>query len=432
MQKAIPFAAALLAGVLGLLDFTHRIELQTYDLRVIATAIPAVPAKDVVLVWIDDESIRRMEPLVGRWPWPRLVHATVIDYLAAAGAKVIGYDILFAERDIRKFMVADTEWTGEESDAALVESTTKAGNVVHIAEASSGELIDPSRALKQDLDAPALHMQLPATLCAEPRPTVTPPFPALARASRAIGHSLFTLDANGAVRRVSPIVQVGDRAFPSFALAATMVAGVTPVIDPRVDRSGVCGVMIPWRGPAENSNGQPTFTSYTFYDVFYSQQQIIENQRPGIDPALFKDRIVIVGGSGEGLKEVFTTPFARGEINGPEVHANLVDAMLANRSIVRAPVQVDVALVLAAVAVVGVAGAFLNAWLTGAVAAVFAACRCSRWCWPTLATWPGNTSSKGAKSGRSRSCSPATCRRMSTISWSPIHRWRRWAARAGT
>ena len=81
-----------------------------------------------------------MEPLVGRWPWPRLVHATMIDYLAAAGAKVIGYDILFAERDIRKFMVADTEWTGEESDAALVESTKKAGNVVHVAEASSAEL----------------------------------------------------------------------------------------------------------------------------------------------------------------------------------------------------------------------------------------------------------------------------------------------------
>ena len=100
-----------------------------------------------------------MEPLVGRWPWPRLIHATVIDYLAAAGAKVIGYDILFAERDIRKFMVADTEWTGEESDAALVESTKKAGNVVHIAEASSAELADPSRALKEDLDAPALNLR---------------------------------------------------------------------------------------------------------------------------------------------------------------------------------------------------------------------------------------------------------------------------------
>ena len=149
MQRAIPLAAAVLAGALGLLNFFQNIELQTYDLRVAATARPSAPANDIVLISIDDESIRRMEPLVGRWPWPRLVHATVIDYLAAAGAKVIGYDILFAERDIRKFMVGDTEWTGEESDAALVESTKKAGNVVHIAEASSGELADPSRALKR-------------------------------------------------------------------------------------------------------------------------------------------------------------------------------------------------------------------------------------------------------------------------------------------
>ena len=72
-------------------------------------------------VAIDNESLRRMEPLVGRWPWPRLVHATAIDYLSAAGARVIGYDVLFAERDIRKFMVGEQEWTGEESDAALVD-----------------------------------------------------------------------------------------------------------------------------------------------------------------------------------------------------------------------------------------------------------------------------------------------------------------------
>src|SRR6187431_326134 len=107
MHRAIPIAAAVLAVALGLLDFFRNIELQTYDLRVAATARPSTPADKVVLVAIDNESLRRMEPLVGRWPWPRLVHATVIDYLAAAGAKVIGYDVLFAERDLRKFMVAD-------------------------------------------------------------------------------------------------------------------------------------------------------------------------------------------------------------------------------------------------------------------------------------------------------------------------------------
>lgn len=372
MQRAIPFAAALLAGALGLLGFVHNIELKTYDLRVAATARPSAPAGNIVLVAIDNESIRRMEPLVGRWPWPRLVHATVIDYLAAAGARVIGYDILFPERDIRKFMVADTEWTGQESDAALVDSTKNAGNVVHIAEVSSPELIEASRALVENLEAPALNTRPAFAGCTEPRPRLTPPFPELAAASRAIGHSMFIYDADGPLRRVSPIVQVGDRIIPSFSMATTIASGATPAIATRVDDSSHCGVMIPWRGPAENSNGQPTFTSYSFYDLFYSQQQLIEGQKPGIDPALFKDRIVIVGGTAEGLKDFFTTPFPQGDITGPEVHANVVDSFLAGRSIVAAPAWVTLALVIAAVLTVGVAGAFLNAWWTGAAAALFA------------------------------------------------------------
>jgi adenylate cyclase len=372
MQRAIPVAAALLAWAFGLLDFTHRIELQTYDLRVAATARPSAPANDILLISIDDESIRRMEPLVGRWPWPRLIHATVIDYLGAAGAKVIGYDILFAERDIRKFMVADTEWTGEESDSVLVDSTKKAGKVVHIAEASSGELIDPSRALRVNLDAPALNVKLPSTVCGEPRPTITPPFAALAQASSGIGHSMLALDPDGPVRRTSPVVNVAQRSIPSFAYAVAMAAGYRAAPDVVTDEAGHCVAMIPWRGPAETAAGVPTFTSFSFYDVFYSQQQIMEGQKPGIDPALFKDRIVIVGSSAEGLKEIFTPPFPSGDISGPEVHANVVDALLSSRSIERAPPWLTLTLVIAAVVIVGVAGSFLNAWLTGAVALVAA------------------------------------------------------------
>ena len=68
--------AAILAGGLGLLTLVQTIELKTYDWRVAATAHPLAPAANIVMVWIDNDSLRRMEPLVGRWPWPRLVHAT--------------------------------------------------------------------------------------------------------------------------------------------------------------------------------------------------------------------------------------------------------------------------------------------------------------------------------------------------------------------
>jgi adenylate cyclase len=368
MHKLIPIAAALLAGVLGLLPFFHAVELYTYDVRVAATARQSRPSDQIVLVAIDNESLRRMEPLVGRWPWPRLVHATLIDYLSAAGAKAIVYDVLFAERDIRKFMVGETEWTGEESDAALVESTRKAGSVIHIAEAASTGLVDPSRALIENMDAPALNVRLPDAPCVERRPRVTPPFPALAQASRGIGHSLLTLDADGAVRRIAPIVQIGERTIPSISMATVMATGVVPSMRVTPSADGQCSALIPWRGPAENANGSPTFTSYSFYDLFYSQQQRLEEQKPGVDPALFKDRIVVVGVNAEGLHEVFSTPFRGGEINGPEVHANVIDALLAARSIDRSSRWVTVALFAAGAAGVGMAGWYLNAWLTGAVA----------------------------------------------------------------
>jgi adenylate cyclase len=372
MSKLIPVAAALLAAGLGMLHFVQTIELKTYDLRVAATARPEAPAKDTVLVWIDDDSIRRMEPLVGRWPWPRLVHATAIDYLSAAGAKVIAYDILFTERDLRKFMVGDVEWTGDESDAALVDSTRNAGNVVHAAEASSDELLDPSRALADNLDAPALNARIPSPGCVQVRPLLRPPFPALAQASRGIGHTLFTIDADGPLRRLAPVVQVGERTIPSLALATTMAAGADVKAEARVD-AGQCASLVPWRGPALNAGGHPTFTSYSFYDVFYSQQQIIEGLQPGIDPTLFKDRIVVVGGNGQGLKEVFTTPFPAGEINGPEVHANVIDGLLAGRAIAPAAPWVGIALTIGLALLVAAVGVITNAWGTGLASMVMLA-----------------------------------------------------------
>jgi adenylate cyclase len=372
MHKLIPVAAALLAGVLGLLPFFQRIELDTYDRRVAATARPSTPADRISLVFIDNDSLRRMEPLVGRWPWPRLTHAMVIDFLAAAGARLIVYDIVFAERDLQKFMVGDTEWTGEESDAALVESTRSAGNVVHAAEAAGAELIDPSREVGVDMSAPGLNVKLPSADCVETQPRISPPFPALAQVSRAIGHTLFILDSDGPLRRIAPMVQVGDRTIPSLSLAAANAVGASA--PPPVSRDqGQCAALVPWRGPAQNPDGQPTFRYVSFYDVLYAQQQILEGQKPGIDLTLFKDRIVIVGGNAEGLHETFTTPFPEGEINGPEVHANVLDGLLASRSIVRSPEWMTVVLTIAGAAIVGTAGLFLNAWLTAAVAFLAAA-----------------------------------------------------------
>ena len=88
------------AGIGGT-DPLQTIELKTYDWRLSQTARPETARTDIALVAIDEGSLRTLEPFAGRWPWPRVVHSTLIDFLARAGAKLIAYDIDFAEADSR-------------------------------------------------------------------------------------------------------------------------------------------------------------------------------------------------------------------------------------------------------------------------------------------------------------------------------------------
>ena len=136
---AIGAAAAALTWAAGHTAFFRTVELKTYDYRVRMTADPASARRDIVLVSIDDSSIRRLESEVGRWPWPRVVHANLLDYLARGPAKVIVYDILFTERQQGSFQIEGTTWTGAESDLTLAASAARAGNVVFTADVTADE-----------------------------------------------------------------------------------------------------------------------------------------------------------------------------------------------------------------------------------------------------------------------------------------------------
>lgn len=79
------------------------------------------PSQKIVAVIIDDDSINGKDkyPGLGRWPWPRSIHAKLINKLLDAGAKVIGFDIYFARK------------TNSKEDNILVETIRQAkGSVV--------------------------------------------------------------------------------------------------------------------------------------------------------------------------------------------------------------------------------------------------------------------------------------------------------------
>jgi adenylate cyclase len=329
----------------------------TYDWRMRLTARPSQPSADIVLISIDDDSIRRLAPLVGRWPWPRLVHASLVEYLSRAPAKVIVYDVLFTEPDVRRFDVGDQEWTGAESDEAFAAAVAKAGNVILAADAAAEDLIDPSRAFGTVEESRPVRTYANVGGCVEERAVILPPIAPLDRGAKAIGHTLLIRDPDGPLRRHYPWVRSGDRLLPSLPMAARLLARPESAVLP----VGPCPPLIAYRGPTLGPSNLQTFNEYSFYDLFYSEEQMLAGEKPQIDPTLFKDKIIVVSATASGTHEVQATPFEQG-IGGGEVSANIIDGLLDGRSIGPATAAVTMATTTALALVVGALGAVTGVW----------------------------------------------------------------------
>ena len=69
----------------------QSVERSAYDWGLRASE--GTPSDRVAVIAIDNPSLKN----IGRWPWSRDIHAQMIDVLAGAGAKVIGYTTFFFE-----------------------------------------------------------------------------------------------------------------------------------------------------------------------------------------------------------------------------------------------------------------------------------------------------------------------------------------------
>src|SRR5688500_16459543 len=120
-------AVVFLLAALGAFDIA---ELKLYDWRVRQTEDPASVHPDIALVLIDDQTLRDMAPAFGRWPWPRVAHALIFEFLARGPARVIAFDVGLSEPDNKTSNIAGQMWTGEESDAYLAAAVKASGNVI--------------------------------------------------------------------------------------------------------------------------------------------------------------------------------------------------------------------------------------------------------------------------------------------------------------
>jgi len=379
---ALGSTSALWAHLIAAVPLVRSFEGLTYDRRLTFSARPQTARSDIAIVEIDEQSLRALEPILGRWPWPRYAHAGVIDFLSRAPARVIVYDVLFSERDeLGRYRVGERTLTGRESDTELVAAVRRAGNVVLLAESVSEDRTAALSSLPGTVYRPGAGFEV--------RPSLRLPFQELAAVAATVGHNMAPKDPDGVTRTISPFIDVGGLSVPSLGTAAALIAERRPESAVRLDRDALrigsvrmplIDVVIPadagrpaisvrrallrFRGPYGDGRVS-TYPVYPFFDVLLSEDEVANGRTPPIDPAVFRDKIVFVGTRAAGAYDVHQTPF-RGATPGMHLHATIADDILSGHFMRRVSARTDLMAALVSGLVVAALSVFLPVpWAIG-------------------------------------------------------------------
>ena len=270
----------VLGGVIGLLcaaGFAFGL-LETWSARVEDRLYVGHPADtSISIIAIDDASITQ----IGRWPWPRKVHADIISALAHAGVKAIGYDVNFPEA------------SDAENDSALATALKDAGNVVlpvelQISQQTGVFTYDSSHVLS--------------------------PIPELSASAKATGSSNTPPESDGVMRRVPLLITAPDGSKTSSFVAeiARITGNGTRIDEAPLDASHRLIV---------NFAGAPfkNFRTISAVDVL----------RGKADLSPLKDGVVFVGSTASDLHDALLVPTSDGVLMpGVEIHASTFDTLI--------------------------------------------------------------------------------------------------------
>ncbi len=270
-----------------------------------------IPPSAIKVILVDDASIKALEGVAGRWPWPRKIWTDLLDFLKIGGAKAVLFDILFDARQ------------DEESDGALTMATQEAGNVYHSMMINRAKADDDRRSHAE------LDMSLPGDFVAryavkrtigglsvksgEKNNDFALPIEPLRSVSRGIAVVEFQPDSDGVLRRTKPLREYQGKYFPVLGLAP-FIDENSPVITGK-DSITINDRVIPIdsRGNyAINMYGIDRVKPYSVGGIFASLQKMrqgdVENLL--VSPDEFKDAIVFIAVSAVGGSDLKPTPLA--------------------------------------------------------------------------------------------------------------------------
>ncbi len=259
----------------------ERIELAMRD-SLMRLRGPQPPNDQIVIVAIDDFSFNWTGQ---QWPWPRAYMARIVDQLNQDGARLVGLDVMLFETGY--------DSGGDETLAAALGRSPQAVSVAQIFRDETQNTV-----------------------------TLKLPLPIYRSELDGIGITGVTLDDDAIDRSLQAYDTYGDEVYYHWAFD---VAALSLGVDvPLLSASGLTfnGQGVPlYQGRLLVNYAGPAGTYPT-----YSASDVADGL---VDPAVFRDKIVLIGATSITLKDNFPTPIsASSPMPGVEIVANAINTLM--------------------------------------------------------------------------------------------------------
>ena len=353
--------AIIVFGLSLATGFFRGLETKAYDWGVQATS--KQPSDKVAVIAIDDQSLAN----IGRWPWPRDIHAAMIDKLAAAKVKVIGNTIFYSEPQqdpglqyVTKLLkvyakhvpaVAEGVTTAPtatnpavaefgpilyeaeqalNTDRRVAESIKKSGNVI-LASRFDPTFFPPVG--KPDKPLPEYVAKNIVSgfvnaggefVYSEPNPNI--PIEEIGSVAAGIGHLSATLDEDGGVRQDITVIDYDGKQYPSLAMLVAAKSLNLGAKDIRINLGesvslGNLRILTDDRAMMrpyfyKPTGDKPAIQVDSFFDVLSGK----------IPATKYADKIVLIGATALGLGSLQVTPI--GALTPVEALSHSVSSIL--------------------------------------------------------------------------------------------------------
>jgi len=301
----------------------------------------AIQDSSIVIVSISQQADQEIPQ---KYPWPTDLHGKLVENLNEAGAKAIGFDVIFDKRDNYDLS----------NDTVFAEALAKHDNVI-----LGASIQNEGQSRGQRSRSRITRFVRPHSIFREAN-------------DNPLGLVRTHKDDDASIRKYILNTSYNGEQYYSFGIELLKIFKDIPAEN--VGHSGDNFAVGPFEIPKYSSNlmainyfgGPGTFTQYSFENVIDDSTVVLESEDPSFqtntfsDPyfglkqsGAFEDKIVLIGATMPELNDLHSTPFApQDAMPGVEMHANAIQTILSGKHIHHVPNMVNLLLIAVLIVIV--------------------------------------------------------------------------------